>query len=48
MAVMGVLAALIVQVRSVAERYEDPADAENEQRPTVVEVKSPEDEKTKL
>ena len=39
LAAVGAIAALVAQVRIVVERYENPADAEKEQKPSVAEVK---------
>jgi hypothetical protein len=45
LAAVGAIAALVAQVRIIVERYENPADAAKEQKPTIVEVKSPDDKK---
>jgi uncharacterized membrane protein len=45
LAAVGAIAALVAQVRIVVERYENPADADKEQEPTVAEVRRPDDKK---
>jgi hypothetical protein len=43
LAAVGTIAALVAQVHIIVERYENPADADKERKPTIVEVKSPDD-----
>ncbi len=39
LAAVGAIAALVTRVRIVVERYEDPADAKHEAKPSVADVK---------